>query len=68
MCQNSNYQNKRHPLVCSLLVEVPPLMKALAGIMLVTTTPVLVSIHPVIAMLSFLLGLVWLTTANLDRL
>lgn len=68
MCQNSNHQNKKHPLVCSLLVEVPPLMKALAGIMLVTTTPVLVSIHPVIAMLSFLLGFVWLTTADLDRL
>lgn len=68
MCQNSNYQDKKHPLVCSLLVEVPPLMKALAGIMLVTTTPVLVTVHPVIAMLSFLFGLIWLTTSDLDRL
>ena len=68
MRQTSNHQDQPTPLVCSLLVEVPPLMKAITGIMLVTTTPALIPIHPVIAMLSFLLGLIWMTTSDLDTL
>jgi len=68
MRQTRNHQDQPTPLVCSLLVKVPPLMKAITGVMLVTTTPALIHIHPVIAMLSFLIGLIWMTTSDLDTL